>query len=127
MGWRVHGAQTQRKKRLLEVGVVKEGFLEEENLKHGVGVLGISRRDGAGTAGLAAHAGRAKEVSSVRGRRHAVKSLEMRPGSRRVVTTKGPDTSLRSSIYSHNKHLLSTYCMLGTVSHAKHIDKSDGK
>lgn len=61
MGWRVHGAQTQRKKRLLEVGVVKEGFLEEGKLKHGVRVLvGISRRDGAGTAGLAAHARRAR-------------------------------------------------------------------
>lgn len=68
-----------------------------------------------------------KEVSSVRGQRHTVKSLETRPGGRRVVTTKGPDASLRSSIYSHNKHLLSTYCMLGTVSHTKHIDKLDGK
>lgn len=46
---------------MLEVGVVKEGFLEEGKLKHGVRVLvGISRRDGAGTAGLAAHARRAR-------------------------------------------------------------------
>lgn len=44
-----------------------------------------------------------------------------------MVTTKGPDASLRSSIYSHNKHLLSTYCMLGTVSHTKRIDKLDEK
>lgn len=33
MGWRVHGAHTQRKKQFPELGVVREGFLEEEKLK----------------------------------------------------------------------------------------------
>ena len=50
-------------------------------------------------------------------RRDGGKSLETRPESGRVAVTEGTEASLRSSIYSNRKHLLSTYCVLGAVSH----------
>ena len=30
-------------------------------------------------------------------------------------------------VYSHNEHLLSAYCVLGTTSHTEPVDESDGK
>lgn len=44
MAWRVHGAHAQRKKQFPELGVVREGFLEEEKFKpEGVCVGGWRR------------------------------------------------------------------------------------
>lgn len=89
---------------------------------------GISCRDGAGTEGRrpGSSRGENEEVSSVGGQRYRVECLETRPGRRKVGTAVGADPSL-SRLSVHTTHVLSTYRVLGPISHPEPVDESDGK
>jgi len=89
---------------------------------------GISCRDGAGTERHrpGSSRGENEEVSSQRAK---VRSGELgdkartQEGGHRCRCRHQPEPP----VYSHNEHLLSAYCVLGSISHTEPVDESEGK